>query len=287
VSERTAGSHSDRKGWPQTDPGSTDRRATGQHRTDGLGPDRLGTHGLGPDRLGADGLGTDRLGPDRLATLARLLPVASAAARDTDQLVRLAGEAVPHSEHVCVVVARSARRCETVGFSDPIAAELGAAQTDVGEGPGLEPVEGSDVMCVDDLRRDRRWPRFAAEASRHGMRSLLAARTSLVGADRASLLIFSSRPQVFTPADLDVAVVLGGLVGAALYAHTQGRRAENLAVALDSSRQIGIAIGILMARELTTPEEAFERLRAESQRRHRKLRDIADEVVRTGQLEIG
>jgi AmiR/NasT family two-component response regulator len=39
-----------------------------------------------------------------------------------------------------------------------------------------------------------------------------------------------------------------------------------------------------MARELLTAEQAFDRLRDASQRQHRKLRDIAEEVISTGQL---
>ena len=64
-------------------------------------------------------------------------------------------------------------------------------------------------------------------------------------------------------------------------------KAANLEVALDSSRQIGAAMGILMGRKLMTQEQAFLALRAASQHLHRKLRDIADDVLRTGELPEG
>ena len=73
-------------------------------------------------------------------------------------------------------------------------------------------------------------------------------------------------------------------MGIALQTARYRKRAANLEIALESNRRIGSAIGILMARELLTAEQAFARLREASQRLHRKLRDIADEVVRTGQL---
>lgn len=63
-----------------------------------------------------------------------------------------------------------------------------------------------------------------------------------------------------------------------------GRRADNLEVALKSSRQIGTAMGILMARRLVTSEQAFELLNRASQHLNRKLRDIAEEVELTGTL---
>lgn len=61
-------------------------------------------------------------------------------------------------------------------------------------------------------------------------------------------------------------------------------KAVNLTHALESNRQIGVAIGVLMVRESITQEQAFERLREASQSLNRKLRDIADEVVYTGTL---
>ena len=60
--------------------------------------------------------------------------------------------------------------------------------------------------------------------------------------------------------------------------------AANLQVALASNRRIGTAIGILMAHQRITDAAAFELLREASQRTHRKLRDIAEDVVLTGTL---
>lgn len=59
----------------------------------------------------------------------------------------------------------------------------------------------------------------------------------------------------------------------------------NLHEALVASRRIGAAMGILMATHKITEETAFDVLRVASQSRHRKLRDVADDVVQTGTLE--
>lgn len=63
------------------------------------------------------------------------------------------------------------------------------------------------------------------------------------------------------------------------------RQVDNLTIALDSSRQIGAALGILMATHKITLEAAFDVLRRTSQRTHRKLREIAADVVDTGWLD--
>ncbi len=84
----------------------------------------------------------------------------------------------------------------------------------------------------------------------------------------------------------------GVLVNAAdltarVLAHEAERRAAdaataNLQIALSSNRRIGTAIGILMAHRRITDAAAFELLREASQRGHRKLRDVAEDVVLTG-----
>ena len=61
-------------------------------------------------------------------------------------------------------------------------------------------------------------------------------------------------------------------------------RAVNLEAALSSNRRIGTAVGVLMASRKVDSESAFELLSTVSQLLHRKLRDVADEVVATGAL---
>jgi AmiR/NasT family two-component response regulator len=60
----------------------------------------------------------------------------------------------------------------------------------------------------------------------------------------------------------------------------------HLRAALDSNRRIGIAIGIIMASYKTTDIQAFDLLRMASQHSHRKLRDVAEDVITTGALEL-
>jgi hypothetical protein len=64
---------------------------------------------------------------------------------------------------------------------------------------------------------------------------------------------------------------------------------EHLRSALAHSRDIGAAIGVLMARYGLSEDDAFGRLRAASQQQQRKVREIAAEVTFTGSdpLELG
>ena len=59
---------------------------------------------------------------------------------------------------------------------------------------------------------------------------------------------------------------------------------DNLRVALETNRAISAAVGVLMALHHVTHDDAFDLLVRVSQHRNRKLRDVAEDVVRTGVL---
>ena len=64
-------------------------------------------------------------------------------------------------------------------------------------------------------------------------------------------------------------------------------RADNLEIALKTSRRIGAAVGIVMSEYRLTIDDALEVLRVISQHTNRPLRDIAEDVLYTGTLELG
>jgi AmiR/NasT family two-component response regulator len=59
----------------------------------------------------------------------------------------------------------------------------------------------------------------------------------------------------------------------------------HMEVALITCRRIGAAMGIIMAQRKVTEEQAFDLMRIASQHSHRKLREVADDVVLTGTIE--
>jgi AmiR/NasT family two-component response regulator len=69
-------------------------------------------------------------------------------------------------------------------------------------------------------------------------------------------------------------------------AREERTRATHLERALESSREIGTALGILMANQKCRTDEAFEQLRQASQTSHRKVREIALDIIDTGVLDV-
>lgn len=63
-------------------------------------------------------------------------------------------------------------------------------------------------------------------------------------------------------------------------------QADNLRLALATNRRIAMAMGIIMTGHKLTSDHAFDLLRRVSQHSHRKLHDIALDVIDTGVLEL-
>ena len=59
---------------------------------------------------------------------------------------------------------------------------------------------------------------------------------------------------------------------------------DNLQIALQSSRRIGEAVGIIMAAAKITEDDAFQTLVRASQQQNRKVRQVADDVVEYGTI---
>jgi GAF domain-containing protein len=170
--------------------------------------------------------------------------------------------------------------------TDPIVVEVDALQQQTGEGPCLDAIAQRVVLYGDDLETDLRWFRFAPQAVRVGIRSVLAlplAANSQLGA----LNLYARYPGAFAVFDRAKAAILASLAGLALsVAHShedEERRADNLRAALASREIIGEAQGILMERERMTADQAFAVLRRASQHLNIKVREVAQNLVDTGE----
>jgi GAF domain-containing protein len=170
--------------------------------------------------------------------------------------------------------------------TDPIVNEIDALQQDNGEGPCLDSVAQRLVFYAEDLASDTRWPQFGALANAAGIRSALALPLTAGGA-LGALNLYARYPAAFGMVDRARGVVLASLAGLAISAahshEDEERRAVNLNAALGTREIIGQAQGILMERERITSGEAFDILRRASQHLNRKLRDVAQDLVDTGE----
>jgi hypothetical protein len=184
------------------------------------------------------------------------------------------------SASITVVHGRKAR---SIAASDELARLADALQYELGEGPCLQAAWDDADYLMFDVTGERRWPKYAAALeSRTPIRSVLAFR--LPAQESAALNLFARQPGAFVGDAVTVGAIFAAHVSSLVALYEAEQLSANLRTALDSSRLIGAAVGILMAHHRRTQDDAFEMLREASQRLRRKVRDVAADVVETGEL---
>jgi len=194
-------------------------------------------------------------------------------------------EALPGADCASITSQPNSHRPpETLAATAQAANATDQLQYRTGQGPCLQALTSVELIQVDNLSTDPRWPELSAAAHRSALHSVLSIPVTAVGNTAQSLNVYAERPNGFSTAQHAAAYLSGAVTGLALTALRERDRAEHLSIALDTNRQIGAAMGILMAEHRCNYDEAFTALRTVSQHLHRKLREVADEVVFTGAL---
>jgi hypothetical protein len=186
------------------------------------------------------------------------------------------------------VTTRDGGKFVTPASTGEPAVRADAIQYEMGTGPCVDAIVEQTFFNPSDLRSDDRWPELGRRlADEVGMRSMLSFRLAVDGAPMiGGLNIYAEKPDAFDDAAVAVGLLVATHAAAMVALHDNRDRAENLQKALQSNRDIGIAIGILMASHKVTREQAFDLLRIASQHTNRRLRDIALDVADTGTLEV-
>jgi GAF domain-containing protein len=144
------------------------------------------------------------------------------------------------------------------------------------------------MLLVDDMRSDQRWPDYAQHAASHGVLSSLSVPLPFQGATIGALNTYASQPKVFDDNDVELAEEVAAWVAVAVgNAEAAARTSADLTqlrTTMMTRAFIEQAKGILMERHKIKEEEAFTILTHASQRTNTKLRDVAAELVRTGVL---
>lgn len=173
--------------------------------------------------------------------------------------------------------------------SDPRLAVVDSSLEHFVEGPLGDVIQNHQVVCAMDFRSEERWPTFTSAATSAGLRGLLTL-PLMLSEQPGALNLYARCPDAFGVFDRGRAEILAMFAEAslstAMVLEDQARRAENLRSALWSREVIGQAEGILMERERISADQAFDILRAASQRRNVKLRQIARDLVETGEIPI-
>lgn len=169
--------------------------------------------------------------------------------------------------------------------TEPLVVEIDGLQQMTGEGPCLDAINQRTTVYAEDLADDDRWTNFAPEAAAAGARCALAYHLYAEGT-LGALNLYARYPRAFGATDRAKGLIFATLSGLALggaHSHEdEDRRADNLNQALATRELIGQAQGILMERERITSDQAFDILRRASQHLNIRLREVAQDLVDTG-----
>lgn len=200
---------------------------------------------------------------------------------DAHQAVCQAAQLTVDGCHHASIMVHTRTGPVTAAASDATAAQVDRLERAVGTGP-----------CVDALTDQRPqldahlaagagpWPALATRVlAQTPVRGMLGFRIAPQGRKLGALNLFTDTAGGFTDTAVNQGAILAAFCSLALTAAEAGQQATTLKDGLDSNRQIGMAIGLLMAHHRIDDQAAFALLRQVSSELNLKLRDVAAQVL--------
>ncbi len=222
---------------------------------------------------------------ERLAAIARALlhePDVHATLKRTvaDAAATLDGEV-----YASVSLVLQRREVETPVYSDDRALWTDQLQYQLGSGPCLDAVWRQDVFHIDDLATEPHYVdwsrRVVAETCIRSSLSLQLFTDPEGVISLGALNLYSPRPRSF---DADTRAEAVAFAAHAAIALQNAQTEAHLRSGLVTRTVIGQTEGILMERLKITADQAFGVLSRLSQHSNTKLRDVARNLVETGEI---
>jgi GAF domain-containing protein len=215
--------------------------------------------------------GLSRLASDRLPLESLLTQVATYAV-----------QAIPGADGAGLTLLEE-DRADTIVATAPFVTEVDDIQYGMNQGPCISAAREGQTVLSGSLGGDSRWPRFGGRVARLGVHSVVSLPLTTPDGVVGAMNVYAHDKNVFD----DRAAKLGEIFAApaAIAVHNahvlaQTRRLANqLQSALEIRGVIDRAVGIVMSRSGSTEHEALERLRSLSQHEHRKLAEVARQIV--------
>jgi GAF domain-containing protein len=179
----------------------------------------------------------------------------------------------------------------TAVFTGTLALDCDESQYGRGYGPCLHAASTGELVEVADMRTETRWRDYMQRALERGARASLSVPLPISEGIGGALNIYAREPNAFDDDSRSVAsrfAPYAGVAAANMFAYEDARdMAENMQRAMESRAVIDQAKGILMERYKLTADMAFQALARVSMQSNIRVRDVADTLVRTGELPLG
>lgn len=216
------------------------------------------------------------------AKIARELSSQFSGAQILQRAVRQAVKGVDGCDYAGVSLRSHHGEVQTPAWTSPAVWAADSMQVALAEGPSLEPMWISDSVVVDDLSTSRRWPLWAPEVVKLGMRSLLSVRLPGGTQTFAALNLYSGRAYGFGPESLNQAYSYAVDVMSAI---EEAGGSTGFEAAMSTRSIVGMAAGMMGYRYGFSQDRSVALLKMYSARTHVSLGDAAKEFVSEGRDE--
>jgi hypothetical protein len=216
---------------------------------------------------------------EAFAALAALVYTGSGSDEILEAICQTAVSVIPGADHACISTLDANEQLRTRAASDDIARQMDRLESQAHEGPCLDAIVEDSVQHDADISDGTKWPKLAALTIEHTpVRGMIGYQLMDGLGSRAAFNVFSDTAGALTRESVDVGAVLAAFTSVSLAASERQTTADNLRKGLESNREIGKAIGLLMAAHEVSDEEAFEILRSASSRTNTKLAALAAKI---------
>jgi hypothetical protein len=216
---------------------------------------------------------------EAFTALAELVYAGTGSAEILTAICETAVNVIPGADHACISTLVDNEQLRTQAASDDVASQMDRLESEAHEGPCVDAIVEDSVQHDTDIRSDTKWPRLAElTLERTPVRGMVGYQLMDGLGARAAFNVFSDTAGALTIESVDVGAVLAAFTSVALAAAERQATADNLRKGLESNREIGKAVGLLMAAHHVSDEEAFEILRSASSRTNTKLAALADKI---------
>ena len=198
------------------------------------------------------------------------------------QVATYAVQAIPGADGAGLTLLEQ-DRADTIVATGPFVTEVDDIQYGMNQGPCISAAREGQTVMSGSLGGDSRWPRFGGRVARLGIHSVVSLPLITPDGVVGAMNVYAHDKNVFDDRAAELGQIFAAPAAIAVHnAHVlaQTRRLANqLQSALEIRGVIDRAVGIVMSRSGITEHEALDRLRSLSQQEHRKLAEVARQIV--------
>lgn len=174
-------------------------------------------------------------------------------------------------------------RKRSTGSTSEMVEQADSLQYFLNEGPCLTAWASGEPVRIDDMLRERRWPRWTASMQRLPVRSVISVPMLKGGEAFGALKLYAGMPAAYDASTQAVftkfAELAADLLGTVRPDADAWQMSQELRDALHKRDTVTTAKGMLMERLRLTDNEAMDVLQTEARAENRSVHDVAAQIV--------